>query len=47
MRSHIAEVDACQPWIIAIATAGRIGLWTNVDFITVFDSLAMTQKDAE
>ena len=28
-------------------TTGRVGLWTNADFITAFDSLAIKQKDAE
>jgi hypothetical protein len=28
-------------------TTGRIGLWTNADFITAFDRLAITQEDAE
>ena len=26
---------------------GRVGLWTNADFITAFDRLAITQEDAE
>jgi hypothetical protein len=28
-------------------TTSRIGLWTNAEFITAFDSLAITQEDAE